>query len=77
MMPEDKNAEITQVFPPIKEPIFDALRGSQVKKTLEDMGLERVVFTYKDSEGKLRSISPIVTLDTMNAILSLLEESEI
>ena len=55
----------------------DIINRSLPKKTLGDLGLERVTFTFLDAEGNLKSLTPIIGHDALNNVLTILEDAEI
>jgi hypothetical protein len=84
-MPDPKT-EPAQVIPAVKgnltrsdDPaIYQAIRRESLpKKSLEDLNLERVSFTYKDGEGALRTLTPIIDHASLNQFLTFLEDAEI
>ncbi len=83
-MPDiSKSNDPTQALPVVKSertdsPLYhDIINRSMPKKTLADLGLERVTFTFLDAEGNLKSLTPIIGHDALNNVLTILEDAEI
>lgn len=75
-MPESKEPDTTVLPVRSDTPLYHSITPA-AKKSLADLGLEKVSFAYLDGEGNLRIITPIIGHETLNETLTLLEEGEI
>jgi len=58
--------------------IYQAIRRESLpRKSPADLGLDRVSFTYKDKDGNLKTVTPLIWHDALNDILDLLEDAEV